>query len=121
MRSEGAKAKGGRGIWWLALPWKLHINMYCQDHAHPPAKQHKSLYYFSRHRTLKGRLDQFLMEQDAEGESEPACFWAGGERDREPLGGGRDGLSVRLLLPYGKDGLSALGGRGDLTPLRGRG
>lgn len=46
--------------------------------------------------------------------------WAGGVR-REPLGGGREGLSVRLLLPCGEDGLSALGGRGGLTPLRGRG
>jgi len=38
--------------------------------------------------------------------------WEGGVR-REPMGGGWEGLSVRLLLPCGEDGLSALGGRGD--------
>ena len=75
MRSEGAKPKGGAGDLVASLPWNLHINMYRQDHAHTPAKQHKfkelSLEYFPRHHTLKGRLNQFLMKQDVEGESEP--------------------------------------------------
>ena len=89
MRSEGAKAKGGRGIWWLSLPWKLHINMYCQDHAHPPAKQYKfkelSYTIFPDLVPLRGVWFSFSWSR-MRSENLNQTDWAGGVRDREPLG-----------------------------------